>query len=160
MSELFVPNRATANRVSLVMGMSTWLGAGERPASNEYATISYWRSTEDIHQFALSPIHRDTWNWWNNTVKEHSHLGIMHEIFEVPKHNGWEGIYANYHPTGLAATTRLVNTGETKEGLQEWVNPIVDASRGVYRTSRGRMSKGDTDGSSNDMVAINPYMMA
>ena len=95
-----------------VMGMSTWLGAGERPTSSEYATISYWRSIEDIHQFALSPIHRSAWEWWNKSVKEHSNLGIMHEVFEVPKRSGWEGIYINYHPTGLAATTKAVDEGE------------------------------------------------
>jgi Domain of unknown function (DUF4188) len=140
-----------------VMGMSTWIGAGERAASSEYATFSYWRSIDDIHQFALSPIHRDAWDWWNKTLAKHSHLGIMHEIFEIPKRNGWEGIYINYHPTGLAATTRLVSGGEKAEGPQEWVNPIVDARRGVFRSSRGRMARGDAEGSSNEKVVMDPY---
>jgi hypothetical protein len=138
------------------MGMSSWLGAGERASSSEYATFSYWRSIEDIHNFALSKIHRDTWEWWNDNLSKHSHIGIMHEVFEIPKRNGWEGIYINYHPTGLAATTRLVE-GEKGEGNEEWVNPIVDARTGPYRSSRGRMGRGDMYGSSNEKVVKDPY---
>ena len=138
------------------MGMSTWLST-ERSSSNEYATFSYWRSIEDIHNFALSPIHRDTWNWWNNAVAKggHKDLGIMHEIFEVPKKNGFEGIYVNYHPTGLTATTRLVEGGE--KGEDEWIVPIIDARRGPFRTSRGRMARGDETGSGNEKIALDPY---
>jgi len=68
----------------------------------------------------------------------------MHEVFAVPERAGWEGIYMNYQPTGLGATTRPVRDKETGETV--WVNPIVDASRGVYRTSHGRMSRGDPEG--------------
>lgn len=138
------------------MGMSSWIST-ERSASNEYATVSYWRSVEDIHAFALGPLHREAWNWWNDTVAKggHRNLGIMHEIFEVPKTNGFEGIYINYHPTGLLATTRPVEG--PREGELEWVVPIVDARTGVYRSSRGRMSRGDALGASNEKVARDPY---
>jgi hypothetical protein len=138
------------------MGMSSWLGAGERPSSSEYATVSYWRSIEDIHNFALSPIHRSAWEWWNKNLGKHSHIGIMHEVFEIPKRNGWEGIYINYHPTGLAATTKMVEGDEKDQGA-EWVNPIIDARRGAYRSSRGRMGRGDVYGSSNEKVVMDPY---
>lgn len=81
----------------------------------------------------------------------------MHEIFALPERNGWEGIYINYHPTGLANTTRPIKSSE-KGGEKLWVNPIVDASRGPYRTSKGRMSRGDPEGKSNDSVAKDPYV--
>ena len=138
------------------MGMSTWLST-ERSSSNEYATWSYWRSIEDIHNFALSPVHRDAWKWWNNGVAkgQYKQVGIMHEVFEVPKQNGFEGIYINYHPTGLAATTKLTEGGE--EGKEEWIVPIVDARRGQFRSSRGRLGKGDDTGSGNEKVAPDPY---
>jgi heme-degrading monooxygenase HmoA len=138
------------------LGMSTWIST-ERSSSNEYATISYLRSIEDIHQFALSPVHRDAWNWWNNNVAKggFKELAIMHEVFEVPKKNGFEGIYINYHPTGLTATTRAVAGGKEEE--KEWVVPIVDARKGVFRSSRGRMARGDELGSSNEKVALDPY---
>lgn len=77
----------------------------------------------------------------------------MHEMFEVPKQNGFEGIYINYHPTGLARTTRLAE-GTEKE---EWIVPIVDARRGVFRTRKGRMARGDELGAGNEKVALDPY---
>ncbi|KEF62342.1 uncharacterized protein A1O9_00314 [Exophiala aquamarina CBS 119918] len=137
-----------------LMGMSSWISAGERSSRNEYATISYWRSVEDIHRFALSQIHKDTWQWWNDTAKKHKHIGIMHEIFALPERSGWEGIYVNYQLTGLGATTRPVRNKESGEAM--WINPIVDASRGVYRTSRGRMSKGDPDGKGSTAMPKDP----
>ncbi|EXJ60261.1 hypothetical protein A1O7_04413 [Cladophialophora yegresii CBS 114405] len=144
----------------LVMGMSTWVSAGERPTNNEFATISYWRSVEDIHNFGLSPIHREAWNWWNETISKHKHVGIMHEIFALPERQGWEGIYVNYQPTGLGMTTKAVESPE-KGGQKLWINPIVDASRGVYRTSHGRMNRGDPEGKSNDsVIAKHPYTSA
>ncbi|KIW68960.1 hypothetical protein PV04_04871 [Phialophora macrospora] len=141
------------------MGMSNWVSVGERPTNNEIGTISYWRSIEDIHNFALSPIHREAWNWWNDTVSKHMNIGIMHEIFALPERQGWEGIYINYQPTGLGMTTKAVEPSE-KGGQKLWINPIVDASRGAYRSSRGRMSRGDPEGTSNDNVANHPYTSA
>lgn len=144
--------------------MTSWISAGERGMSNEYATISYWRSIEDIHNFALSPIHRDAWNWWNDNVGKLKNIGIMHEVFALPERQGWEGIYINYHPTGLGATSRAVDAaaaagGEKATGGEKlWVNPIVDASRGAYRTSRGRMGRGDAEGKGNDSVARDAYL--
>lgn len=138
------------------MGMSSWLST-ERTSSNEFATISYWRSIEDIHNFALSPVHRDAWNWWNDAVAKggHKDLGIMHEVFEIPKERGFEGIYINYHPTGLCATTKLAEGGEKDK--EEWVLPMIDARRGPFRSSRGRMARGDEMGSSNEKIAFDPY---
>lgn len=136
------------------MGMSSWHGSGERASRNEYATISYWRSVEDIHRFAVSPIHKDAWKWWNDTAKKHRHIGIMHEVFALPEHSGWEGIYVNYQPTGLGSTSRPVQNKETGETM--WVNPIVDASKGVYRTSHGRMSRGDPEGEGTSEMPKDP----
>jgi hypothetical protein len=140
------------------MGMSNWVACGERSTNNESATISYWRSVEDIHRWALSPDHREAWNWWNDNYDRLKHVGIMHEIYQVPKSGGWEAIYANYAPTGLAATTKAV-TIKGDDGREEklWVNPIVDARRGVYRTSHGRMGRGDEMGTGRDGVAKEVY---
>ena len=136
------------------MGMSRWSAVGERSSRNEIATISYWRSIDDVHRFALSPVHKDTWLWWNETAKKHPHLGIMHEIFALPERAGWEGIYINYHPTGLGATTRAVTDKES--GDKVWVNPIVDATKGAWRTSQGRMSRGDPDGNGTTEMPKDP----
>ena len=143
------------------MGMSSWIGAGEKAGSNEYSTWSYWRSVDDVHEFALSAVHRDAWKWWNESLAKHPNLGLMHEIYEVPKRNGFEGFYTNYHPTGLGATTKLIggSGGGEKSANEtpEWLNPIIDARKGPYRSSRGRMARGDPNGSSNEKVAFDPY---
>jgi heme-degrading monooxygenase HmoA len=117
------------------MGASTWIST-ERTASNEVATLSYWRSIEDIHAFALSAVHREAWEWWNKG--NFAHLGIMHEVFEIPKQGRWEGVYVNYSRTGLGAVTRQVG------GAGEWVVPIVEA-RGSWASSSGRSGSGAED---------------
>ena len=83
-----------------VLGMSSWLNFGDRAASNEIMTVSYFRSAAHLHHFARAPSHRAGWDWWNQMVKRHSYMGIMHEIYSAPKQS-WENVYINYHPTGL-----------------------------------------------------------
>lgn len=80
--------------------MSSWLNFGDRAASNEIMTVSYFRSAAHLHHFARGPSHRAGWDWWNKMVKQHSYMGIMHEIYSAPKRS-WENVYINYHPTGL-----------------------------------------------------------
>lgn len=83
-----------------VLGMSSWLNFGDRAASNEIMTVSYFRSAAHLHHFARGPSHRAGWDWWNKMVKKHPYMGIMHEIYSAPKQS-WENVYVNYHPTGL-----------------------------------------------------------
>lgn len=63
-------------------------------------TLSYWKSMDHLHAFARGDAHRQGWDWWNKTVKEHDHLGIMHEVYAVPTSH-WENIYVNMHPFGM-----------------------------------------------------------
>lgn len=72
--------------------------------SNGFMTCCYFRTIEDIHRFAHSPIHRDGWNWWNKVADTHPHLSIMHEIYAAPKKQ-WENIFLNYHLTGIGTPT-------------------------------------------------------
>ncbi|KAI9877777.1 MAG: hypothetical protein M1830_000492 [Pleopsidium flavum] len=159
------------------LGMSSWLNFGDRAASNEIMTVSYYRSAAHLHHFARGPSHRAGWDWWNKMVKEHPYLGIMHEVYAVPK-QGWESVYINYHPTGLgkfgntlemlhrqeaesranadtfavAATTHIA---KGTEGNNTWVSPIVDSRKGRFRSSAGRMGRGLGD--ENETVAEDPY---
>jgi hypothetical protein len=144
------------NKTADFMGMSTRIST-ERSSSNEYATFSYWRYIEDNHNFALLPVNRDAWNWWNNAVAKggHKDISIMHEQFEVPKQSGLEGIYINHHLTDIAATTKLAEGGEKR--VDEWNVPIVDARRGVFRSSSERLARDDETGSSNERIALDPY---
>lgn len=137
------------------MGMSSWSSNTDRSSGNEFLTISYWRSVDDIHRFAHSPVHREAWDWWNKTYKQHPYLAIMHEIYCVPKKQ-WESIYVNYHPTQLAGTTFPKKNKQT--GEVEWLSPVVDANRGPLRTSAGRLSKSGKTGDENEIAyGKDPY---
>jgi len=104
------------------------------------------------------PIHREGWNWWNKTVTKHPHISIWHEVYSVPK-GRWETIYANSHPTGLGATSfKTMAKGE--EGKELWTRPLVDATRGLLRTSKGRMSQSNAtehDAYSDSYEAMDVY---
>ena len=119
------------------LGMSTYLNANDRTTGNELVNFAYFRTTAGLHAFAHSDYHRGAWDWWNRTVKQHPHLSIFHEIFEAPKGH-WENIYVNSHPSGLNATAHKVID---EEGQELWASPVVDASRGLLKTSGGRMSR-------------------
>lgn len=71
-------------------------------SGSEYTTttLSYWRDSESLHAFAQTPLHIEGMKWFNRIVKQHPHIGIMHEIYAVPK-GRWENSYINYQPFGM-----------------------------------------------------------
>jgi len=107
--------------------------------ATENITISYWRSIDDVHRFAYGPSHLAAWRWWNDNMKKLNHIGIMHEVYEADA-GMWEGVYVNFQPTLLANTTYLKKDGQLVGGevKEEWVRPLLDASRGNLRTAMGR----------------------
>lgn len=117
------------------LGSSAWLSAADRGVSSEFMSIVYFDSAESLHAYAHGPLHTDALEWWQRTAKKHKHIGIMHEVFAAPK-NGWEGVYVNYHPTGLGATSQEVNI----DGKQVWTSPLVEC-KGQLRYSKGRMGR-------------------
>ena len=76
-------------------------------------------------------------------MKEHGYVGIMHEVYEADR-GRWESVYANFQPTLLGATTFVKKEGRLEGGVvgEEWVSPLLDASRGQLRTSVGRRGGG------------------
>ncbi|ODM23776.1 hypothetical protein SI65_01365 [Aspergillus cristatus] len=130
------------------LGSTTYLEATARQTSNQSITVCYFRSIEEMHRYAHSPLHREAWNWWNSITRTHPHLSISHEVYHAPK-GCWENIYVNYHLTGIANMRIDVKSSEGG------VRPIVDASRGGLRTQTGRLAK--SDGADNDKYGIDPY---
>ncbi|KAK2669016.1 Monooxygenase [Fusarium oxysporum f. sp. vasinfectum] len=126
------------------LGMPGWLQAGDRLTGSEAMVVGYFKDVSNLHKFAQGSSHRNGWNWWNSIVKDNPHLGIMHEVYMVPK-NHWESIYINYHRTVLAATNVAIPASVEKPGqtmTQEdtiWVAPIVESRNGVWKSSKGRM---------------------
>jgi heme-degrading monooxygenase HmoA len=136
------------------LGGSDWIAHGERPTGNHLLTVMYFKSAEGIHKWAHDPMHREGWAWWNKNVEKFSHLSIYHEIFVAPKGH-WETIYINSDPMLMAGVTVPL---KKKDGAVKWTSPIVDASRGLLKSSRGRMML--SDGSDNDVYKDDPYQKA
>ena len=115
------------------LGSTSYLG-NSRTTKSELMTTFYFRSLADVEAFAHGPVHREGWNWWSATIKEHRHLAICHEVYEAP-HGAWESVYVNYHATGMGATVHKVRDDE---GQEKWVRPLVHAERGPLSTHKGR----------------------
>ena len=137
------------------LGATAWSGT-DRSSSNSVMNVMYFKDYSYVHNYAHGPFHREAWNWWNREMAHKKHFSIYHELYQVPSGN-WESIYANMAPTGLAATMHRVVL-ENGKG-EEWVYPIVDASRGLLKTSTGRMSR--SDGKDHEKYNdYNPYTSA
>lgn len=63
--------------------------------------LSYWKSLEGLHKFAHGKVHMKGQMWWDNgAMNKYSHIGMMHEVYEVPKGN-WENVFHNFRPFGI-----------------------------------------------------------
>ena len=116
-----------------LMGATNWLNASARTTQNETLVVAYFKTVEGVHNFAHSEYHMKAWRWWNENVKQWDHMSIYHELYHVPKGN-WETIHGNSHVSGMPSC-RV----KTDDGL--WVSPLVDANRGLLKTSAGRMAR-------------------
>lgn len=130
-----------------LMGMTSWINTSTRTTQNESLQVGYFKTVEGLHAFAHSEYHMKTWREWNANVKQWPHLSIYHETYAVPK-GAWETIYVNSHVSGFPSA-RV----KTDDGL--WVSPLVDASRGLLKTSAGRMAR--SDAKEHDKMGKDPY---
>lgn len=117
------------------LGHSAWLSQGDRQAANETMVFIYFENEEALHTYSHGPLHTKAMEWWNQTAAKHKYIGIMHEVFACPKQH-WEGVYINYHPTGLGATSKEVEVN----GQKVWMNPLVKVA-GKLLYSNGRMGR-------------------
>jgi hypothetical protein len=63
--------------------------------------LSYWKTLEGLHKFAHASPHMKGQLWWEQGgMDEFPHIGIMHEVYEVPAGN-WENVFHNYRPFGI-----------------------------------------------------------
>jgi hypothetical protein len=118
---------------SIVRGVPT-NGASE---NGHLSIVGYFKSVKDLHDFAHGDMHRDAWNWWNKNASNLPHIGLYHEAYDVPKHS-WEAVYLQCAPLGLA---QAKVEGEGNDGKRELMDLIVDANKGPWRSSSGRMGR-------------------
>ncbi|ETN46660.1 uncharacterized protein HMPREF1541_00846 [Cyphellophora europaea CBS 101466] len=122
-----------------LLGQTSFDRRDERGA-REFVFISYWNSIQDLHAFAHTGLHRETWLWWEKDLKQRDYVGINHEIYEAEA-RAWENVYVNFQPTGLGATTFLKRGDKVLGGVvqHEFIHPLVDARRGKLAKSSGRL---------------------
>ncbi|KAK0862451.1 hypothetical protein LTS02_007210 [Friedmanniomyces endolithicus] len=124
------------------LGMTSWINNGTRETNNEVLQVAYFRTPEGLHEFAHSKYHTNAWDWWNTNYKSHPHISIYHETYHIPKGH-WETIYINSHRSHLGSAT--FKTYDSEKGQDMYMSGVVDASKGVLRTSQGRMSRSKGD---------------
>jgi len=121
------------------IGGSTVQGVPSSSASSGHLTlIGYFKTMDDLHRFAHGTMHREAWNWWNRNVKNMPHIGVYHEAYDVPS-KSWEAIYVQTPKLGLSA-------GKVEMADGHWEDMLIEAKKGVWRSSEGRMGRSEKYG--------------
>ncbi|KAF2030782.1 hypothetical protein EK21DRAFT_111653 [Setomelanomma holmii] len=108
--------------------------------------LSYWKTLEGLHKFAHGNVHMQCQMWWDRTaMKEFPHIGVGHEVYEVPAGN-WENVYHNFRPFGISNAEYPVSSKgneatEGEEGKTQWVNGLRDANGKNWKTMYSRMGR-------------------
>ncbi|CEH18881.1 Protein of unknown function DUF4188 [Ceraceosorus bombacis] len=128
----------------------------ERSSNNTLMTAFYFTDYEKLDRWTRASAHGSAIKWWDEGVKQgkYKHLTIAHELYRVPRGH-FESVYVNSALLGLSSTSVKTDHG--------WVRPVVDASIGPLRTSRGRQAgiqaSSDSPGK-NDKASIYPRATA
>jgi hypothetical protein len=85
--------------------LGTRLSAGVR----NFTLVQYWRSFEDLTEYARDPDaeHLPAWKRFNRTVGSSGDVGIWHETYLV-RAGEYEAVYNNMPPFGLGEVGELV----------------------------------------------------
>lgn len=88
--------------------------------------IQYWRSMEDLEQFARSPSdpHAAAWQRFNQAIGADGSVGIWHETYLIQP-GQHESIYANMPVFGLAAATHHVPVTGRRDTARGRLQPIA-----------------------------------
>ena len=86
--------------------------------------VQYWRSFEDLENFARSPEapHLPAWKAFNASVRDSGDVGIWHETYRVSE-GQYESIYHNMPPFGLGEVGRLVSATGRHESAAQRMDP-------------------------------------
>jgi len=140
-------NDAETNREKYgYLGHTPELGAIEsgNDKSTTTVTLSYWKTLDGLYAFTSAKAHMNGQLWWERgAMDEYPHIGIAHEVYEVPAGN-WENVFHNFKPFGISATTYPVpsSVGETeKNGSTRWISGLRSADGKEWKDSRARMGR-------------------
>lgn len=89
--------------------------------------LSYWRSFEDLENFARNPSepHLEAWKKFNQAVGNDGSVGIWHETYLVDA-GKYEAVYNNMPKFGLAAATEHVPAIGRKETARRRLGGVND----------------------------------
>lgn len=93
-----------------LLGVHTWV------RWREVMNVQYWRSFEDLENFARSPSdpHLPAWKNFNQRVGADGSVGIWHETYMVNARQ-YECVYGNMPLFGLAAASTQVGAVGNRE---------------------------------------------
>lgn len=96
-------NLLAKNPAKGFLGVEQWL------RWREVMTVQYWRSFDDLEQFArnLGDPHLQVWKDFNRRVGSDGSVGIWHETYSVNA-GQFECVYCNMPLFGLAAATERI----------------------------------------------------
>jgi hypothetical protein len=93
------------------------LGAMTAFGPNGPVSVQYWRSVEQLEQFARDPqyAHRPAWKRFNKIVGGSGDVGVWHETYQI-KAGQFETIYANMPKFGLATALEAEHIPVVRKG--------------------------------------------
>ncbi|MCJ1317951.1 hypothetical protein MMC15_003278 [Xylographa vitiligo] len=125
------------------LGKTSCLIATDDEASNTLVWLTYWKTVDQLHDFARGGPHRAGWDWYSSVAKKYPYIGIGHEMYSVPKGH-WENIYCNLRPFGMGQTRHIDYSRKLVEGENEdshFVNPLTAAEGATWRSMASRMGR-------------------
>lgn len=69
--------------------------------------IQYWKSFDDIINYAHGKNHAAAWKAYNQKVKDNGSVGVFHETYQIGK-GASEAMYVNMPKSGLAIATEHI----------------------------------------------------
>lgn len=78
--------------------------------------IQYWRSSEELLDYAHGKLHLEAWKTFNQKARASEVVGIFHETYEV---SNYETMYVNLPIRGLAKAIGDIDVVKARESAKE-----------------------------------------
>jgi len=102
-----------------------YLGGFSGGFTNPNVNIQYWRSFEQLENYARSTNanHLPAWQNFNKHIRQNGTVGIWHETYLV-KAGDYETIYDNIKPFGLGKASKLISVSGKRETARERLSNV------------------------------------
>jgi len=121
------------------------LGYQRNLGVRNHSLCMYWRSFEDLHEYARDPDqeHLPAWHEYNRDVGASGDVGIWHETFLI-RDSDYEAVYNNMPPFGLGTVFERVPASGHRETAAERLGRTEDASMPDHVTDSQSDDTGDS----------------